>query len=88
VRTTKRSGGETPLWCERTQSLLWAIHRLKARYAQLVDARYKPRGAGVVDRPQLEAAARAIAETFTKDGIWDGGAGQTRRGVDEKGESG
>ena len=52
-----------------------AIHRLKARYAQLVDARYKPRGAGVVDRPQLEAAARAIAETFTKDGIWDGGAG-------------
>ena len=52
-----------------------AIHRLKARYAQLVDARYLPRGAGVVDRPQLEAAARAIAETFTEDGVWDGGAG-------------
>ena len=52
-----------------------AIHRLKARYAQLVDARYRPRGAGIVDRPELEAAARAIAETFTEDGIWDGGAG-------------
>ncbi|TMA35675.1 MAG: hypothetical protein E6J87_03085, partial [Deltaproteobacteria bacterium] len=52
-----------------------AIHRLKARYAQLVDARYLPRGAGVVDRPKLEAAARAIAETFSEDGVWDGGAG-------------
>jgi len=51
-----------------------AIHRLKARYAQLVDARYRRRG-GVVDRAQLEAAARAIAELFTPDGIWDGGAG-------------
>jgi len=52
-----------------------AIHRLKARYAQLVDARYLPRGAGVVDQRELEAAARAIAETFTEDGVWDGGAG-------------
>src|SRR5204862_263872 len=55
-----------------------AIHRLKARYAQLVDARYLPRGAGVVERAPLEAAARAIAETFTKDGVWDGGPGLGR----------
>ncbi len=51
-----------------------AIHRLKARYAQLVDARYQRRG-GIVDQTRLEAAARAIALLFTPDGIWDGGAG-------------
>jgi SnoaL-like protein len=51
-----------------------AIHRLKARYAQLVDARYERRG-GVVERDRLEAAAQAIAELFTPDGVWDGGAG-------------
>jgi hypothetical protein len=50
-----------------------AIHRLKARYAQLVDARYR-RGGGVVERDDLEASARAIAELFTPDGVWDGGA--------------
>jgi SnoaL-like domain len=50
-----------------------AIHRLKARYAQLVDARYERRG-GVVDRPRLEAAARGIADLFTPDGVWDGGS--------------
>jgi len=51
-----------------------AIHRLKARYAQLVDARYQRRG-GVVDRTRLEAAAGDIALLFTPDGIWDGGTG-------------
>jgi hypothetical protein len=51
-----------------------AIQRLKARYAQLVDARYERKG-GVVARPKLEAAARAIAALFTVDGVWDGGAG-------------
>ena len=51
-----------------------AIQRLKARYAQLVDARYR-RGGGVVTKPELEAAARAIADLFAEDGIWDGGAG-------------
>jgi hypothetical protein len=50
-----------------------AIHRLKTRYAQLVDARYR-KGGGVVERADLEAAARSIAETFTPDGVWDGGA--------------
>jgi hypothetical protein len=50
-----------------------AIHRLKARYAQLVDARYRRVG-GVVERDALEKAARAIAETFTEEGVWDGGA--------------
>ncbi len=50
------------------------IHRLKARYAQLVDARYV-RGGGVVEKPSLEQIAREIADTFTEDGVWDGGAG-------------
>ena len=49
-----------------------AIHRLKARYAQLVDARYERRG-GIVARPELEKAARAIAALFCEDGVWDGG---------------
>ena len=60
-----------------------AIHRLKALYAQRVDARYKRRG-GIVAAPELEVAARAIAELFTVDGVWDGGAGLgTCRGRDE-----
>ena len=50
-----------------------AIHRLKALYVQRVDARYRRKG-GVVAVPELEAAARGIAELFTEDGVWDGGA--------------
>ena len=48
-----------------------AIERLKARYAQLVDARYE-RGR-VVGPAKLEATARQLAELFTEDAVWDGG---------------
>lgn len=50
-----------------------AIHRLKARYGQLVDARYGREGP--LDRAQLEPLAREIAGLFTEDAVWDGGAG-------------
>ena len=59
-----------------------AIERLKARYAELVDARYS-RG-NVVEPAKLEEAARRIAELFTEDGVWDGGkALGVARGRDE-----
>jgi hypothetical protein len=48
-----------------------ALHELKARYAELVDARFA-RGA-VVDRPRLDELATAAAALFTEDGVWDGG---------------
>ena len=49
-----------------------AIRRLKARYAERVDARYE-RGA---PRPpeQLERLADEIAALFTEDAVWEGGA--------------
>ena len=48
------------------------IRRLKARYAELVDARYA-KGA---PRPAAEIAplAAAIAALFTEKAVWDGGA--------------
>ena len=48
-----------------------AIERLKARYAELVDARYS-RG-NVVEAAKLEGVSRQIAELFAEDGVWDGG---------------
>jgi hypothetical protein len=48
-----------------------AIERLKARYGELVDRRYGPRG--VVAAPELDALADRIAELFTEDAVWDGG---------------
>jgi hypothetical protein len=50
-----------------------AIRRLKARYAELVDARYAKGG----PRPPEELAriAGEIAALFTEDAVWDGGAG-------------
>ncbi len=48
-----------------------AIQRLKARYAELVDARYH-RGAAL-EGDALDAAARRIADLFTEDAVWDGG---------------
>jgi len=48
-----------------------AIERLKARYAELVDARYS-RGR-VVEPAKLAECARRIAELFTEDAVWDGG---------------
>jgi hypothetical protein len=50
-----------------------AIARLKARYGQLVDARYTRRGPK--PRPVLEPIAREIAGLFSQDAVWDGGPG-------------
>jgi hypothetical protein len=49
-----------------------AIRNLKARYGELVDARYahgRPR-----ERAELEPLAQQIAALFTEDAVWDGGA--------------
>lgn len=51
-----------------------AIRNLKARYATLVDGRYR-RSGGVVARAELETLATQIAELFTEDAVWDGGGG-------------
>jgi hypothetical protein len=48
-----------------------AIAALKARYAELVDARYA-RGA-VVGAERLAALADEIAQLFSEDAEWDGG---------------
>jgi hypothetical protein len=48
-----------------------AIQNLKARYAELVDARYA-RGKLAPDE-KVAAAAKQIAALFTEDGVWDGG---------------
>ena len=49
------------------------IRRLKARYGALVDARYGRDGPR--PRPEIEPLAREIAELFTEEAVWDGGAG-------------
>ncbi len=49
-----------------------AIGRLKARYAELVDARYA-KGAPKPD-DQIAPLADAIASLFTRDAVWEGGA--------------
>lgn len=48
-----------------------AIQDLKARYADLVDARY--RGGGPVGPGELATLAEEIADLFTPDAVWDGG---------------
>jgi hypothetical protein len=48
-----------------------AVHELKARYADLVDARYE--GGGPVGPERLAELAEAIADLFTPDAVWDGG---------------
>jgi hypothetical protein len=48
-----------------------AIHELKARYGDLVDARFT-RGR-LVDEATLAALAEEAASLFTPDGEWDGG---------------
>lgn len=59
-----------------------AIQRLKARYGQLVDARYTRRGPR--PRDEVEPIAREIASLFTADAVWDAGAGLgVCRGRDE-----
>ena len=49
------------------------IQRLKARYGALVDARYDREGPK--PRAEIEPLARQIADLFTDDAVWDGGAG-------------
>jgi hypothetical protein len=51
-----------------------AIRELKARYAELVDRRYR-RGGGTVEPAELERLATEIAELFSEDAVWDGGPG-------------
>jgi SnoaL-like domain len=55
---------------ERAESVL-AIQSLKARYAELVDRRYR-RGS-VVPTEELGTVADQVARLFTEDGVWDGG---------------
>jgi hypothetical protein len=55
-----------------------AIRRLKARYAELVDARYE-RG-GPKPAAELERLAGEIAALFTDDAVWEGGALGTQTG--------
>jgi hypothetical protein len=57
-----------------------AIRRLKARYAELVDARYA-KGAPKPD-DQLAPLADGIAALFTEDAVWEGGALGTCTGRD------
>ena len=66
---------------DRAESVL-ALHDLKARYGELVDARFA-RGATVA--PDLLAdLARRAADLFTEDGVWDAGpALGVARGRDE-----
>ena len=54
-----------------------AIRNLKARYAELVDRRYR-RGGGVVEPAELETLATEIAALFSEDAVWDGGRGLGR----------
>lgn len=49
-----------------------AIRRLKARYGELVDRRYRE---GVLENEaELEKLSHEIARLFTEDAVWDGGA--------------
>ena len=50
-----------------------AIRMLKARYAELVDARYTAAGPRPPD--ELAALADQIAGLFTEDAVWDAGSG-------------
>lgn len=48
------------------------IRKLKARYAELVDARYAE--GRIAEPAAVEELARRIAALFTEDAVWDGGA--------------
>ena len=60
---------------ESAESILQILD-LKARYGELVDQRFA-RGRPV-DTEILGSVARAAAELFTPDGVWDGGPGLGR----------
>lgn len=55
-----------------------AIRGLKARYAELVDARYAD--GAVRDAASVAALAAEIASLFSEDAVWEGGALGTCRG--------
>ena len=55
---------------ETTEGIL-QIQELKARYAELVDARTA--GGRLAEPEELVEIAKAIAALFTEDGVWDGG---------------
>lgn len=57
-----------------------SIRRLKARYAELVDARYERGGPKAPE--ELARLAGEIASLFTEDAVWEGGALGTCRGRD------
>lgn len=59
----------------RVQALedIATLHALKARYAEAADAKYTPDGQRSPDET-FQRAARAQAECFTEDGVWEGGA--------------
>jgi ketosteroid isomerase-like protein len=57
-----------------------SIRRLKARYAELVDARYERGGPKAPE--ELARLASAIAALFSEDAVWEGGALGTCRGRD------
>ncbi len=60
---------------ESAESVL-QLYDLKARYGELVDQRFS--GGRLVDPESLGSVARAAAELFTSDGVWDGGPGLGR----------
>lgn len=47
-----------------------AIQLLKARYGEITDARYR----AIEDAAELESLAGQIAQLFSEDAVWDGGA--------------
>ena len=53
------------------------IQALKARYGDLVDQRFS--GGELVDADTLQVVARAAADLFAADGVWDGGSGLGRQ---------
>jgi hypothetical protein len=53
---------------------LQALHRLKARYAHLLDRRYTRKG-GLRPPEEVLPLAREAAALFTEDAVWDGGPG-------------
>jgi len=47
-----------------------AIQRLKARYGEITDSRYRV----LEDEAELASIAQSIAALFSEDAVWDGGA--------------
>ena len=58
-----------------------ALHQLKARYGALADARYTLKG--VKETQEVLRLAAEIADLFSEDAEWDGGAMGVARGRDE-----